>query len=165
MGLLNWANSIRISYEKCFNEKRYWKIRNYIQTHQMGGVRSYLYLTYLRRYESKRCSQTGLALGGECAAIKGAIRFPHGLNCIIIARNVVIGEGVSIYQGVTIAEEDKNKKTIIGNNVLLYPNAIILNNSSIGDNSKVGAGAVVTHDVPANVIVAGNPARVIKELS
>ena len=66
---------------------------------------------------------------------------------------------------ILLSIDKKNKKTIIGNNVILYPNAIILNNSSIGDNSKVGAGAVVTHDVPANVIVAGNPARVIKELS
>lgn len=52
----------------------------------------------------------------------------------------------------------------IGNNVWLGGGAIICPNVSIGDNSVVAAGAVVTKNVPANVLVAGNPAKIIKEL-
>jgi acetyltransferase-like isoleucine patch superfamily enzyme len=52
----------------------------------------------------------------------------------------------------------------IGDNVWLGDHATVLKGVTIGDNSVVAARAVVTRDVPANVIVAGNPARVVKEL-
>ena len=42
--------------------------------------------------------------------------------------------------------------------------AIVLPGVTIGDNSVIGAGAVVTHDVPAGAVAAGNPARVIRML-
>jgi acetyltransferase-like isoleucine patch superfamily enzyme len=44
-------------------------------------------------------------------------------------------------------------------------NAVILKGVTIGDNAVIAAGAVVTRSVPANTIVAGNPAVVVKELS
>ncbi len=50
----------------------------------------------------------------------------------------------------------------IGNNCFIGMHAIILPGVTIGDNSIVGAGSVVTHDVPSNSVVAGNPAKVIK---
>lgn len=43
--------------------------------------------------------------------------------------------------------------------------ACILGNITIGDNTVIGANAVVTHNIPPNVVVAGNPARIIKEKS
>lgn len=52
----------------------------------------------------------------------------------------------------------------IGDNVWIGGGAIVLPGVTIGDNSVVGAGSVVTKDVPANVVVVGNPARVIKQL-
>ena len=52
----------------------------------------------------------------------------------------------------------------LGNNVWLGEQAIVLKGVTIGDNSIVGAGAVVVGDLPANVVAAGNPARVIAEL-
>ena len=52
----------------------------------------------------------------------------------------------------------------IGNNVWVGAHATILAGVTIGDNSVVAAGAVVTKDVPANVVVAGVPAKVIKEI-
>ena len=53
----------------------------------------------------------------------------------------------------------------ICDNVWIGMNAIILKGVTIGENSVVAAGAVVTKSVPANVVVAGNPAVVIKKLS
>ncbi|MCT3430976.1 hypothetical protein EFQ32_09720 [Limosilactobacillus fermentum] len=55
-------------------------------------------------------------------------------------------------------------KVTIGNDVWIGGKATILPGVTIGDNVVVAAGAVVTKDVPANTIVAGVPARVIKEL-
>lgn len=52
----------------------------------------------------------------------------------------------------------------IGNNVWLGGNVTILPGVTIGDNSTIGAGSVVTHDIPANTVAAGNPARVIRHL-
>lgn len=54
---------------------------------------------------------------------------------------------------------------VIGNNVWVGMRSIILRGVTIGDNSVVAAGSVVTRPVPANVVVAGNPARVVKALS
>jgi acetyltransferase-like isoleucine patch superfamily enzyme len=55
------------------------------------------------------------------------------------------------------------KKTCIGKNCFIGCGSIILPGVTIGDSVIVGAGSVVTKDVPSNCIVAGNPARVIKE--
>ena len=54
---------------------------------------------------------------------------------------------------------------IISDNVWIGMNAVILKGVTIGENSVVAAGAVVTKSVPANVVVAGNPAVVTKELT
>ena len=54
---------------------------------------------------------------------------------------------------------------VIGNDVWIGSNAIILKGVAIGDRAIIGAGAVVTRDVPPDVVVAGNPARVVKQLS
>lgn len=50
----------------------------------------------------------------------------------------------------------------IGNNVWIGGKAIICPGVTIGDNSVIGAGSVVVKDVPANVVVAGNPAKIIR---
>lgn len=52
----------------------------------------------------------------------------------------------------------------IGDNVWLGGGVTVCPGVSIGDNSVIGAGAVVTRDIPANVVAVGNPARVIREL-
>ncbi len=155
---------IRINYEKYFNQANYWKKRLFVQNDNIGNssLKKMLSISLLRRYEAKRCSFTGIGKNGECCIIKSPLILPHGLNGIVIARNVIIGENVTVYQHVTIAEEDKTKKTIIGDNVVIGAGAVILNNAKIGNNAKVGANAVVTHDVPDNAVVVGNPAQELK---
>jgi acetyltransferase-like isoleucine patch superfamily enzyme len=54
---------------------------------------------------------------------------------------------------------------IISDNVWIGMNAIILKGVTIGENSVVAAGAVVTKSVPANCVVAGNPATLARELA
>ena len=88
---------------------------------------------------------------------------------------IEIGDDVLIGQQVVIAtlnhdlnpEKRSNmmpKPVKIGNKVWIGAHATILAGVTIGDNAVVAAGAVVTKDVPANVVVAGVPAKVIKEI-
>jgi maltose O-acetyltransferase len=56
------------------------------------------------------------------------------------------------------------KPITIGDNVWLGGGVIVCPGVRIGDNSVVGAGAVVTRDIPANVVTVGNPARVVREI-
>lgn len=53
----------------------------------------------------------------------------------------------------------------IGNNVWIGRNSVITPGVTVGDNVVIGAGSVVTKDIPANVIAAGNPCRVIRQIT
>lgn len=96
-------------------------------------------------------------------------------NEIIIGNNVLIAPDVKIYTAthpINAQERMSNdgkiatyaKKVVIGNNVWVGGGSIILPGVTIKDNSIIGAGSVVTKDVDENVIVAGNPAKIIKKL-
>ena len=87
---------------------------------------------------------------------------PHGLCGIIIARNVKIGKNVAVYQHVTIAESDKQKMTVIEDNVMIGAGAMILNKAHIGKGAKIGANAVVVGYVPAGATAVGVPVRIIQ---
>ncbi len=68
-------------------------------------------------------------------------------------------------KGLSFSFDDiKKKKIKIGNNVWFGWGTIVLKGVTIGDNSIIAAGAVVVKDVPANVIVAGNPATIVKQI-
>lgn len=56
------------------------------------------------------------------------------------------------------------KPIVIGDNVWLGGGVIVCPGVTIGENSVIGAGAVVTKDIPANVVAVGNPARVVREI-
>ena len=82
-------------------------------------------------------------------------------NGVIIGDGVEIGDYCKIFQQVTLGQKD-GKFPTIGNNVTIYAGAKIIGDVKVGDGAVVGANAVVTKDVPANSVVAGVPARVIK---
>ncbi len=84
---------------------------------------------------------------------------------ITIGEQVFIADQVIIrdWDGHTIVGRANKAPISIGNNVWIGMRAIILKGVTIGDGAVVAAGAVVTRDVPAGSVVAGNPARVVKE--
>lgn len=103
--------------------------------------------------------------------------FYAGFNCTIldmaevrIGDNCLIGPNVGIYTaGHHVNPVDRYKTgfakpIIIGNNVWIGGHCAILSGVKIGDNSIIASGAVVTKDVPENVIFAGNPAKKLKDI-
>lgn len=90
---------------------------------------------------------------------------------IRIGANCMLAPGVHIYTATHPLDpvernsgKEFGKPVIIGNNVWIGGRAVINPGVTIGDNAVIASGAVVTKDVPANVVVGGNPARVLKEI-
>lgn len=75
-----------------------------------------------------------------------------------------IGKDCQIWHNVTtgINRPFIGERPVIGDNVRICAGAIVLGGITIGDNATIAAGAVVTKNVPANAVVAGNPARLVK---
>ena len=82
-------------------------------------------------------------------------------------KGIHIGEESYIASGAIVFTHDfsrsLHKDTYIGKRCFIGANAIIMCGVKIGDEVIVGSGAIVTKDVPSNCIVAGNPARILKE--
>lgn len=104
-------------------------------------------------------------------------------NDVVIGSNVTIKSGVYLWDGITIEDNvfigpcaaftndktprsqqypDVFSKTLIKAGASIGANATILPGITLGVNCMVGAGAVVTKNVPANAVVVGNPAKIIK---
>ncbi len=94
----------------------------------------------------------------------------YDLGGLDIADNVMIGPNVSlITSGHPIEPSERfasviAKPIVIESNVWIAAGVIIIGGVTVGENSVVAAGSVVTKDVPANTLVGGNPARVIRSI-
>ena len=105
-------------------------------------------------------------------------------NDVVVGDRVTVKSGVQLWDGIRLDDDvfigpnatftndlyprSKQKfsllQTIVKKGATIGANATILAGITIGQNAMVGAGSVVTKDVPPNVLVVGNPARIIKKL-
>jgi len=94
-------------------------------------------------------------------------------NSVTIGDNCLFGANINVFDTDWHAidptkRSDPNsietRPVKIGNNVFIGLNTIILKGSTIGDNSVIGSGSVVSGNIPANVIAAGNPCKIIRNL-
>jgi len=89
----------------------------------------------------------------------------HGMG-VVIGETAEIGDGCTIYQGVTLGGTSLShgkRHPTLGRNVTVGVNAAVLGAIKLGDNVKVGGGSVVVKDVPANATVVGVPARIVAQ--
>ncbi|MCB1615787.1 MAG: serine O-acetyltransferase, partial [Pseudomonadales bacterium] len=87
----------------------------------------------------------------------------HGMG-VVIGETTVIGDDVTLYQGVTLGGTSWNKgkrHPTLGNHVVVGAGAKVLGPFDVGDHAKIGSNAVVTKQVPPNATVVGIPGRVI----
>jgi acetyltransferase-like isoleucine patch superfamily enzyme len=110
--------------------------------------------------------------------IGNGVFFNRGCHVIVykalsIGDRCLFGEFVSIHDENHVIAHDSRPiasrgfttaPIVIGNNVWVEAKATILQGVTVGDNAVIGANAVVTHDVPSNTVVAGIPARVVRQI-
>ena len=119
---------------------------------------------FLARWISQRAvRKTGIEIHPGATIGKGLF-IDHG-NGVIIGETTIIGDNVTLYQGVTLGgtgKEHGKRHPTIGNNVMISAGAKVLGSFTIGDNSKIGAGSVVLSEVPPNSTVVGVPGRAVR---
>ncbi len=88
----------------------------------------------------------------------------HGMG-VVIGETTVIGNDVTLFQGVTLGgtgKEQGKRHPTLGNNIVVGAGSKVLGNITIGDHSMIGANAVVIRSVPKHSTVVGVPGRVAK---
>lgn len=115
-----------------------------------------------RKISQKTARQTGIEIHPG-AQIGEGLFIDHG-HGVVIGETAIIGNNVTLYQGVTLGgtgKEQGKRHPTLGDNIMVGAGAKILGSVTIGDNCKIGAGSVVLKDVPANSTVVGVPGRVV----
>ena len=98
------------------------------------------------------------------AKIGTGVFIDHGCG-IVIGETAEVGDGCTLYQGVTLGGTGKDtgkRHPTLGRNVTVGSGAKVLGPFKIGDNSKIAAGAVVLKEIPPNATAVGVPAQVVK---
>ena len=155
-----------------------------------GLTRQYNRTTPDERDERRRLLEALLGGVGDGCHVEPPFRCDYGYNthvgehtyvnvdCVVldvcrveVGRNCDVGPGVHIYAAthpLDAAERASGAEygapVTVGENVWLGGRAVLNPGVTVGDNAVVASGAVVTEDVPANVVVGGNPATVIREV-
>lgn len=116
------------------------------------------------RYISQHAARkTGIEIHPGAQIGKGFF-IDHGSG-VIIGETAIVGDNVTMYQGVTLGgtgKETGKRHPTIGDNVMISAGAKIIGSFTVGENSKIGAGSVVLEEVPPNCTVVGVPGRVVK---
>lgn len=126
----------------------------------------YLKGHYFRaRFISQRAvRRTGIEIHPGATIGKGFF-IDHGSG-VIIGETAIVGDNVTLYQGVTLGgtgKETGKRHPTIGDNVMISAGAKIIGSFTVGENSKIGAGSVVLKEVPPNCTVVGVPGHIVKQ--
>ncbi len=130
----------------CWNSGLYWLGR---------------FISHLSRF------MTGIEIH-PAAKVGQGVFFDHAMG-VVVGETAEIGDGCTIYQGVTLGGTSLYKGTkrhpTLGHNVVIGAGAKVLGGFTVGDGAKIGSNAVVTKPVPAGATAVGNPARIIEAQS
>nr|WP_288556093.1 serine O-acetyltransferase EpsC [uncultured Mediterraneibacter sp.] len=170
MGMLSYVkNEINVIRERDPAIKSDWEvllypsfkvILNYRVAHRLYKKKHY----FLARWISQRAARkTGIEIHPG-ATIGEGLFIDHGSG-VIIGETTIIGNNVTLYQGVTLGgtgKEQGKRHPTLEDNVMVSAGAKIIGSFTIGENSKIGAGSVVLEEVPPNCTVVGVPGRIVK---
>lgn len=135
-------------------------ILKYRRAHRLYEKKHY----FLARWISQRAARkTGIEIHPGATIGKGLF-IDHG-HGVVIGETAIIGDNVTLYQGVTLGGTGKQKgkrHPTLEDNVMVGTGAKVLGDITIGAGSMIGAGSVVLSDVPPNSTVVGVPGRVVK---
>ncbi|MCR5357655.1 MAG: serine O-acetyltransferase [Lachnospiraceae bacterium] len=136
-----------------------------VMMHYRFAHKLYLKKHYLlARFVSQRAARkTGIEIHPG-AQIGSGFFIDHGTG-VVIGETTIIGNNVTLYQGVTLGgtgKETGKRHPTLEDNVMVSAGAKVLGSFTIGANSKIGAGSVVLEEVPPNCTVVGVPGRIIK---
>lgn len=118
---------------------------------------------YISTFKSD--SNANITIGNNCGFSGTTI---GAFKSIIIGNEVKCGANTLITDGDWHLEDERSgepKQVILHNNVWLGEGVKVLKGVTIGENSVIGAGSVVTKSIPANVVAAGNPCKIIKTIN
>ncbi len=118
---------------------------------------------WARWLSQRTVRKTGIEIHPGATIGKGLF-IDHGSG-VIIGETTIIGDNVTLYQGVTLGgtgKEQGKRHPTLEDNVMVSAGAKILGSFTIGENSKIGAGSVVLKEVPPNCTVVGVPGRIVK---
>lgn len=119
---------------------------------------------FLARWISQRAARkTGIEIHPGATIGKGLF-IDHGSG-VIIGETAIVGNNVTLYQGVTLGgtgKETGKRHPTLEDNVMVSAGAKIIGSFTVGENSKIGAGSVVLKPVPPNCTVVGVPGRIVK---
>ena len=119
---------------------------------------------WARWLSQRTVRKTGIEIHPGATIGKGLF-IDHGSG-VIIGETAIIGNNVTLYQGVTLGgtgKEQGKRHPTLEDNVMVSAGAKILGSFTIGENSKIGAGSVVLTPVPPNCTVVGVPGRIVKQ--
>lgn len=130
----------------------------------MNYLREFLY-RIRGEYTTEKLISMGMKVGSNFKRLNGVILDPGHCWLIEIGDNVTMAPRVHILAHDTSTKQFLNYTKVgrvtIGNNVFIGAESVVLPNVTIGDNVIIGANSTVTKDIPNDVVVAGNPARII----
>ena len=117
------------------------------------------------RWISQRAvRKTGIEIHPGAQIGKGFF-IDHGTG-VIIGETTIIGDNVTLYQGVTLGgtgKETGKRHPTLEDNVMVSAGAKVIGSFTVGKNSKIGAGSVVIEEVPPNCTVVGVPGHIVKQ--
>lgn len=138
--------------------KAIWKHRKAHKLYEKGHY-------FRARWISQRAARkTGIEIHPGAVIGKGLF-IDHG-HGVVIGETTIIGDNVTLYQGVTLGgtgKETGKRHPTLEDNVMVSVGAKVLGSFTIGENSKIGAGSVVLKEVPPNSTVVGVPGCVVKQ--
>ena len=134
---------------------------SYRRAHKLYLKGHYFWARWISQRAARR---TGIEIHPGATIGKGFF-IDHGTG-VIIGETTIIGDNVTLYQGVNLGgtgKETGKRHPTLEDNVMVSAGAKVIGSFTVGKNSKIGAGSVVIEEVPPNCTVVGVPGHIVKQ--